>query len=139
MVSLLACTSTSGSSEVAAPGQRATTSPRASTSAPHRHQASSAPSPTPKPSASQEHAYPNIPRADFPRHRLTPGVALAVSRVRVCVSGYASSVRDVSDADKAAVYDRYGITWVSYEHEVDHLVSLELGGSNAIQNLWPEP
>jgi hypothetical protein len=24
-------------------------------------------------------------------------------------------------------------------HEVDHLISLELGGSNAITNLWPEP
>ncbi len=26
-----------------------------------------------------------------------------------------------------------------YQHEVDHLISLELGGSNAIRNLWPEP
>ena len=24
-------------------------------------------------------------------------------------------------------------------HEVDHLISLELGGSNSIRNLWPEP
>ena len=32
-------------------------------------------------------------------------------------------------------------TWCTcpYAHEVDHLVSLELGGSNAIGNLWPEP
>jgi hypothetical protein len=27
---------------------------------------------------------------------------------------------------------------VAYAYEVDHLVSLELGGSNAITNLWPE-
>ena len=26
-----------------------------------------------------------------------------------------------------------------YQHEIDHLISLELGGSNAILNLWPEP
>jgi hypothetical protein len=28
---------------------------------------------------------------------------------------------------------------VRYAHEVDHLISLELGGSNVIRNLWPEP
>jgi hypothetical protein len=75
----------------------------------------------------------------LPRHALTPGVALAVGRARVCTPGYASSVRDVSESDKAAVYDRYGVVWVPYKHEVDHLISLELGGSNAIRNLWPEP
>ncbi len=48
-------------------------------------------------------------------------------------------MRDVSDAEKAAVYERYGVTWVPYQHEIDHLISLELGGSNAIRNLWPEP
>ena len=57
----------------------------------------------------------------------------------MCTSGYASSVRDVPDSEKEAVYARYGIPHVPYQHEVDHLVSLELGGSNAITNLWPEP
>jgi hypothetical protein len=57
----------------------------------------------------------------------------------VCVSGYSSSVRDVPDSEKEAVYARYGIPHVAYQHEVDHLVSLEVGGSNAITNLWPEP
>ena len=64
---------------------------------------------------------------------------MAVGRARVCTSGYASAARDVSDAEKAAVYNRYGAVWVPYKHEVDHLISLELGGSNAIRNLWPEP
>jgi hypothetical protein len=62
-----------------------------------------------------------------------------VGRARVCTPGYASATRDVSDAEKAAVYNRYGVVWVPYQHEVDHLISLELGGSNAIRNLWPEP
>jgi hypothetical protein len=82
--------------------------------------------------------YPNIPAADFPRHALTPGVALSVTRAQICISGYASGARDVSDAEKAAVYARYGVAWVPYAHEVDHLISLELGGSNVIRNLWPE-
>ena len=37
------------------------------------------------------------------------------------------------------MYARYGIAHVPYQHEVDHLVSLEVGGSNAVTNLWPEP
>ncbi len=101
------------------------------------------PRPTPAPSATPAHPRPRtdagIPAADLPRPALTPGVILTVSRARVCTSGYASSIRDVSDADKAAVYARYGVEWVPYQHEVDHLISLELGGSNAIRNLWPEP
>jgi hypothetical protein len=80
-----------------------------------------------------------LKRADMPDPALTPGVALPVTAAEVCVPGYASSVRDVSESDKADVYDRYGIEWVPYAHEIDHLISLELGGSNAIRNLWPEP
>lgn len=75
----------------------------------------------------------------MPNPALTPGVAFAVGRARICVSGYASSVRDVPESEKDAVYARYGVPHVPYQHEVDHLVSLELGGSNAISNLWPEP
>jgi len=93
--------------------------------------------------ASRHHRHPHrpkaVPAADVPNPRLTPGAVLTTSRVRVCRSGYASSVRDVPESEKAAVYARYGIPWVPYKHEVDHLVSLELGGSNAITNLWPEP
>jgi hypothetical protein len=48
-------------------------------------------------------------------------------------------VRDVPESEATAVYDRYHVAHVPYAHEVDHLVSLELGGSNAITNLWPEP
>jgi hypothetical protein len=48
-------------------------------------------------------------------------------------------VRRVSESTKAAVYREYGIaSHRRGEFEVDHLVSLELGGSNAISNLWPE-
>jgi hypothetical protein len=37
------------------------------------------------------------------------------------------------------VYARYGITsHVTGQYEVDHLISLELGGSNSIKSLFPE-
>jgi hypothetical protein len=82
---------------------------------------------------------PGIPVVDLPNRALTPGAVLTTSRTRVCTSGYASSVRDVPTSESDAVYARYDVVHVPYAHEVDHLISLELGGSNAITNLWPEP
>ena len=72
--------------------------------------------------------------------RVTPGARLPVATATVCRAGYSSSVRNVSEATKARVYAEYGITHRSTgQYEIDHLISLELGGSNAITNLWPEP
>ena len=69
----------------------------------------------------------------------TPGDILNVTRDQICQSGYASSVRNVTTSTKNKVYAAYGITHhIAGEYEVDHLVSLELGGSNDISNLWPE-
>lgn len=63
-----------------------------------------------------------------------------VGRSQVCRSGYSRSVRNVSAGEKAAVYARYGIRHHGpFSYEVDHLIPLELGGSNALRNLWPEP
>lgn len=80
-----------------------------------------------------------VPRKDMPNPALTPGVVLTTSTLKVCTPGYSSSVRDVPTSVSDAVYARYHVVHTPYAHEVDHLVSLELGGSNAISNLWPEP
>jgi hypothetical protein len=45
----------------------------------------------------------------------------------------------VPSSEATAVYTEYHVRHLPYAHEVDHLISLELGGSNAIRNLWPEP
>lgn len=102
--------------------------------------------PTARPSVRPKHVHvpgkrhpQGVPTVDVPDLALTPGVAYRVSVSRICVAGYASSVRNVPDSEKAQAYARYHVTWVPYQHEVDHLISLELGGSNAIGNLWPEP
>ena len=80
------------------------------------------------------------PASLYPDPNLTPGdVFPSVTKQEVCVSGYSSSVRSVSQAEKNAVYAEYGIANVTGQHEVDHFISLELGGSNDIKNLWPEP
>lgn len=99
------------------------------------------PSPA-RPSHHEPQPAPNgsrIQASDMPRRALTPGTTFRVGTARVCAPGYASTARDVSAALKARVYARYHVAWVPYQHEVDHLISLELGGSNAIRNLWPEP
>lgn len=70
----------------------------------------------------------------------TPGAVFpAATKEQICVSGYSQSVRNVPQSEKDQVYAEYGITHHSKgEYEVDHLISLELGGSNDIANLWPE-
>lgn len=70
----------------------------------------------------------------------TPGAIIATATKEViCKSGYASSVRNVPTSEKNQDYKEYGIyTHTAGQYEVDHLVSLELGGSNDISNLWPE-
>lgn len=70
----------------------------------------------------------------------TPGAIISTAtKEQICQSGYAKSVRNVPTSEKDQVYAEYGITHhATGEYEVDHLVSLELGGSNDIANLWPE-
>lgn len=85
-------------------------------------------------SGAQQNKYPM-----FPDPLLTPGDVLTTDAEVVCVSGYASSVRDVSASLKRKVYLSYGIAKkIGEDFEVDHLISLQLGGSNDIKNLWPQ-
>jgi hypothetical protein len=51
------------------------------------------------------------------------------------------SIRNVPQSEKFAVEREYGMAASYYGRsiEIDHIVSLELGGSNAIANLFPEP
>jgi hypothetical protein len=45
----------------------------------------------------------------------------------------------VPTSEKQQVFAEYGIDWSLHSgYEVDHIVSLELGGSNDISNLFPE-
>jgi len=79
-------------------------------------------------------------RGQLPDPVCTPGAVFAGATVaEICTPGYASSVRNVPESLKRTVYADYGTEpSVSGSYEVDHLVPLELGGSNAIANLWPE-
>jgi hypothetical protein len=76
----------------------------------------------------------------LPDTACTPGAVIATATKSViCRSGYAGSVRNVPTSEKNQDYKEYGVySHAAGQYEVDHLVSLELGGSNAIANLWPE-
>lgn len=83
---------------------------------------------------------------DLPDPVCTPGaVDPAVTEANlastICKSGYTTTVRaPASDTnkEKALSLSQYGQSRVS-STEYDHLISLQLGGTNAVSNLWPEP
>jgi 5-methylcytosine-specific restriction endonuclease McrA len=81
-----------------------------------------------------------VAQGALPDSACTPGAIFPnVTKEQVCVPGYARSVRNVPQSEKKQVFAEYGITkHPAGAYEVDHLVSLELGGSNEIANLWPE-
>jgi hypothetical protein len=81
---------------------------------------------------------PHVPGSASPNHHLTPGAHFNVGKATICKTGYSAGVRNVPESVKSAVYAEYGEKRVPGGYEVDHLVSLELGGSNSIKNLWPE-
>lgn len=82
----------------------------------------------------------------LPDAQLTPGVVRpGVTAAGLCPIAHTPALRNVPDSEKMAVYREYGIKphegycAVDQGCEVDHLISLELGGANEIGNLWPEP
>ena len=74
-----------------------------------------------------------------PDPKLTPGAVLTTSLSTICTVGYSRTVRHVPPSEKAQVDAAYHFTGTSASVEYDHLISLELGGSNDAANLWPEP
>lgn len=60
-----------------------------------------------------------------------------VSLTKLCRPGYSKTARYVPEKEKRAVFQEYGIKQ-SGLFEVDHLISLELGGSNNLENLWSQ-
>jgi hypothetical protein len=98
-------------------------------------QASPAPEPVRKPATFQGRCR----RGRLPDHSCTPGVVATTNVHKICTPGYSGGVRHVSEATKNRVYAEYGIRRHSRgQYEVDHLIPLELGGSNSIRNLFAE-
>jgi hypothetical protein len=76
----------------------------------------------------------------LPNPKLTPGDTFpGVTAADVCTPGWASEHRHVTEEMRDRVYAEYGRTRGPDCCEVDHLIPLELGGSNDFKNLWPQP
>jgi hypothetical protein len=78
----------------------------------------------------------------LPDRRCSPGAYYSgLTKVVICSSTFRTgAIRNVSDAEKHGVENEYGLAAKGYGStlEIDHIVSLELGGSNDISNLFPE-
>ncbi len=76
----------------------------------------------------------------MPDPECTPGAVFPkVTKEEVCTPGYSKKVRNVSQKAKDQIYRAYDIaSRKTGEYQVDHFISLELGGSNEVGNLWPE-
>jgi hypothetical protein len=82
-------------------------------------------------------------RGAKPDRRCSPGAYYThLTTAVICASGFRTgSIRNVPQQEKFAVETEYGMSAGYYGRsiEIDHIVSLELGGSNSVANLFPEP
>ena len=79
------------------------------------------------------------PNQALPDPACTTGAVFQIGTSTICTIGYTTKVRDVPLSVKKQVFKQYDIDYSLHaNYEVDHLISLELGGSNDISNLWPE-
>ena len=88
-------------------------------------------------------------KASAPDPTITLGVTAGISLDRVCNTTWGKDVRHVTAKMKSQVFSAYGLDGNSdalctpdihgRRCEVDHLISRELGGADAIGNLWPQP
>lgn len=86
-------------------------------------------------------------QAGLPDRTCTPGaidrqVTQRTIKKTICVSGYSQTVRpstSYTNPLKLKIMQEYGFTDAPANYELDHLISLELGGNPTNeQNLWPE-
>ena len=77
-----------------------------------------------------------------PDRRCSPGAYYSgLTKTVICSASFRTgTVRNVPESEKHQVEVEYGMAPRSYGStlEIDHIVSLELGGSNDIANLYPE-
>jgi hypothetical protein len=76
----------------------------------------------------------------LPEPDLTPGATRPISTNQVCTPGPPDQMATIPMTVRQAVFHEYGMDRSQpREYEVDHLITPELGGTDDIRNLWPEP
>ena len=85
--------------------------------------------------------------ADLPDPTLTPGaVNPDLTAEKLCAPGFTTKdYRGTTQATKNAVYREYGMSGPRQGYcattsgcEIDHLISIEIGGADVKENLWPQ-
>lgn len=79
-----------------------------------------------------------------PNYALTPGRLATPNNRGFIEYRYAEHIpycrNDVSFALQATVLNRYNIPLADRDkYKIDHLIPLLCGGSNSLENLWPQP
>jgi hypothetical protein len=76
----------------------------------------------------------------LPDHALTPGAIRSVSVAESCSQQEEDLDPTVSTSVRKIVFQEYGIkVGKSDDYQVDYLINPQLGGTNDVRNLWPEP
>ena len=79
------------------------------------------------------------PNGANPDPACTPGAVMGIS-VNVVCNDSTKGRRAVTTRMKNQVYTDYAVaSHPTGAYEIDHFIPLELGGSNDIANLWPQP
>ena len=75
-----------------------------------------------------------------PNPSLTPGATRMVAVSDVCSMAHEQVVGQVTSSLRQEVFREYGIVNARpNDYEIDYLIAPGLGGTEEIQNLWPEP
>jgi hypothetical protein len=76
----------------------------------------------------------------LPNSFLTPGDAKKVTKEQICAPDYMAKLKATKESTKEEAFERYGLRATNAPGDVlDHLVPVELGGSDDLENLWPQP
>ena len=76
----------------------------------------------------------------LPRRALTPGSTRAVQIADLCRNQNIANDPPVNPSLEQAVLNEYGVPAASrMNYELDYLITPSLGGTDNIQNLWPQP
>jgi hypothetical protein len=88
---------------------------------------------------------PSLPQLEaqlLPDSGLTPGATRPVGLADICMQDNNDNDLDpaVSASVKQAVFQAYGVSdHATGDYQVDYLINPQLGGTDDVHNLWPEP
>jgi hypothetical protein len=74
-----------------------------------------------------------------PKSGLTPGETRPITIAEICRRPQAEVISNIPEETRRRVFAEYGINGHSGSFEVDYLITPDLGGTESMRNLWPQP